>query len=451
MLRQVYVLKGNDVIYKRSYGNALSNSEVEDLSFRILKEVKTSLGRRSGHFDYIKHRIAYNVEIEKNIIFLFVTGLMDDFYRLIKPQLSSFEKQFFNRLGDELKEKDLSKINYTGINVMLDEMHRNLKPKIAVVGFAGVGKTTIKKLIKMDEIPLQHVPTITGEIATIKIGRLLFRLFDFAGQEQFKFLWKGFIKESDAVLVVTDSTMKNVEKSKFFITLINEEVPHARAAFIANKQDLKNTMSPVEIETMTGLKTYPMVANHKENRDKMIRIIADVLDMSTENSPLLKDLFSNTDLSSETLFIPDESSVTEEIPTMQDKKFSQDPHQSEEITHNNNTLDKIDQVISRSVEIKPIMFKSEKPKDDDIKFPIENALIPSDLFEEFIKGKSYTLNEKLSVIFTVINCAFLTKTNPEEYPKFGSFLRNFKMGMFSSKQIKTIRKYYSKIIKKART
>lgn len=84
----------------------------------------------------------------------------------------------------------------------------------------------------MDEIPLQHVPTITGEIATIKIGKLFFRLFDFAGQEQFKFLWKGFIKESDAVLVVTDSTIKNVEKSKFFLELINKEVPHARAALL---------------------------------------------------------------------------------------------------------------------------------------------------------------------------------------------------------------------------
>ncbi|GAG56673.1 unnamed protein product, partial [marine sediment metagenome] len=47
--------------------------------------------------------------------------------------------------------------------------------------------------------------------------------------------------------------------------------------------------------------------------------------------------------------------------------------------------------------------------------------------------------------------AFLTKTKPEQFPKFGSFLRNFKMDVFNSKQIKTIRKYYSKIIKQAKT
>ncbi|MFX1377158.1 MAG: ADP-ribosylation factor-like protein [Promethearchaeota archaeon] len=449
MLRQVYVLKGNDVIYKRSYGNALNNSEVEDLSFRILKEVKTSLGRTSAHFDYIKYRIAYDAELDDNLIFLFVTGLMDDFYRLIKPQLSKFKEQFLSRLGDELKEKDLTKINFIGINVMLDEMHRNLKPKIAVVGFAGVGKTTIKQLIKMDEIPLQHVPTITGEIATIKIGRLFFRLFDFAGQEQFKFLWKGFIKESDAVLVVTDSTIKNVEKSRFFIELINSEVPHARAAFIANKQDLRDTISPEEIEEITGFKTYPMVAHHRENRNKMIRIIADVLDMSTENSPLLQDLFNNTDLSAESLFIPDETSVTDEIPVIEDSEVPLNNVQTEDMTTISNTRNKIDQVISRSIEIKPIMFKSEAPR-DDIKFPIDNALIPSNLFEGFISGNSFTLNEKISIMFTVINCAFLTKTNPDKYPKFSSFLRNFKMDVFNSKEIKAIRKFYSKIMKQAK-
>ncbi|MFX0027952.1 MAG: ADP-ribosylation factor-like protein [Candidatus Hermodarchaeota archaeon] len=446
MLRQVYVLKENDVIYKRAYGNALSNSEVEDLSFRILKEVKTSLGRTSGHFDFIKYRIAYEVEVEINLIFLFITGLMDDYYRLIKPQLFNFKDQFINRLGDDLKGKDIRNISFTGINVMLDEMHRNLKPKIAVVGFAGVGKTTIKKLIKMDEIPLQHVPTITGEIATIKIGRLLFRLFDFAGQEQFKFLWKGFIKESDAVLVVTDSTMKNVEKSKFFINLINEEVPHARAAFVANKQDLNNAMSPEEIEKITGLKTYPMVANHKENRNKMIRVIADVLDMSTENSPLLEELFNTTDLSADTLVIPEDTKIIEETPIIGENEVPLNTIRLEKIETTSNARDKIDQVISSNIEIKPIMFKSGLSS-DDIKSPIENALVPSDLFEELINGNSYTLNEKLSIIFTVINCAFLTKTNPEEYPKFGSFLRNFKMDVFNSKQLRTIRKFYSKIIK----
>ncbi|GAF84363.1 unnamed protein product, partial [marine sediment metagenome] len=201
MLRQVFVLKGNEIIYKRFYGSALTNSDIENISYKIITEAKKMLGKTTGHFDYFQYRVAYDVELEHKISILFITGLIDDFYRIIKTQLLNFKKYFFDCFEDKLKEKQI--INNQGlkrINVKLDDMHRNLKPKIAIVGFAGVGKTTIKKLIKMDEIPLQHVPTISGDIATIKIGKLFFRLFDFAGQEQFKFLWKNFIKESDAVL-----------------------------------------------------------------------------------------------------------------------------------------------------------------------------------------------------------------------------------------------------------
>ena len=137
---------------------------------------------------------------------------------------------------------------------------------------------------------MQHVPTITGDIATIKIGKLYFHLWDFAGQEQFSYLWSNFIKGSDATLLITDSSMENVEKSKFFLELIKEQAPHSHSAVIANKQDLPKSMTPEQIEEVLGLKVYSMIAIEVNNRDKMIKIIADVLEMNTSISPLLKPL-----------------------------------------------------------------------------------------------------------------------------------------------------------------
>ncbi len=447
MLRQVVVLQGNDIIYRRVYGNALNNSEIEDISIKIIRESKRTLGKTTGYFDFIKFRVSYDVELENNLIFLFITGLMDDFYRAIKTQLMNFKNLFLHRFIINLKDIKSTDLEFKGINVALDEMHRNLKPKIAVVGFAGVGKTTIKKLIKMDEIPLQHIPTITGEIATIKIGKLFFRLFDFAGQEQFKFLWKGFIKESDAVLIVTDSTLKNVEKSKFFLDLKVKEVPHARPAIIGNKQDLPNALSVQEIETLTGLKTYPMVANRKENRNKMIRIIADILDMSTEDSPLLNELFKNTDLSYETLFGLEEETGQEDSLIRTEELV---PMKTTYIENNINIIDtsqRIDQIISENVVVEPTFFKGAKVIEENLKIPIENALISSDLYIDFMKTNSFTIKEKLGILFTAINCFFLTKTMPKIYPKFSSFLKIFKMDVFNSKEINTIRKYYTKILR----
>ncbi len=451
MLRQAFVLKGNEIIYKRSYGNALDDSEIEDVSFKIITETKRALGRTTGYFDFIKFKISYDVELEDNLIFIFITGLVDDFYRTIKTQLSNFKNIFLNRFKDMIKEKKIVDLNFTAINVALDEMHRNLKPKIAVVGFAGVGKTTIKKLIKMDEIPLQHVPTITGEIATIKIGKLFFRLFDFAGQEQFKFLWKGFIKESDAVLIVTDSSIKNVEKSKFFLDLKVKEVPHARAAIIGNKQDLPNALSVGEIETITGLKTYPMVANRKENRNKMIRVIADILDMSTENNPLLAELFENTDLSYETLFGLEEEPVVDKSFIITDKQVGITTTQAEEILEVNEIQDKIDHVISKTPEEEQPIHKKKKIVQESLKNPIRNALMNNELYSEFERNNSFAYYDKLSILFTALNCVFLTKTNPDKFPKFSTFLKNYKMDIFNSKELSAIRKYYSKVLKQVKT
>ncbi|MFX1591999.1 MAG: ADP-ribosylation factor-like protein, partial [Promethearchaeota archaeon] len=182
------------------------------------------------------------------------------------------------------------------LDPIVDSIHRNLKTKISLVGFSGVGKTTTTKLICANEIPSIHIPTITGKISTVKIGKLYFHLWDFAGQEQFSYLWNDFILGSDAVLIITDSTLENVEKSKFFIELVKEHAPYAHTAIIGNKQDLDNALDVAKIEEILGLKTYSMVAIDPNNREKMIQIIADILEVSADASPLLKPLFERDQL-----------------------------------------------------------------------------------------------------------------------------------------------------------
>ncbi len=251
-------------------------------------------GNKIDYHDYYKYRISFTTQDELNLIFIFVTGLTDNFDN-IKKELFKCKKEFLNLFEDILLHKYDSK-TFEVFDPTIDSIHRNLRPKISLVGFSGVGKTTITRLIKAEEIPMQHIPTITGDIATIRIGKLYFHLWDFAGQEQFSYLWNNFIKGSDAVLLITDSSLENIEKSKFFLELIKEQAAQAHTAIIANKQDLADAMKPEQVEKILGLKTYSMIAKESKNRDKMIQIIADILEMSAEVSPLLKPLLERDTL-----------------------------------------------------------------------------------------------------------------------------------------------------------
>jgi len=289
MLRQVYIILNDEIIYQRNYAKGLEESLFANVYMNIKQSAFGKFSEETASYEFFKVKLSYIVEKSFTLLILFVTGLGDDF-KNIKPQLHNFQKEFLDFYGDNLKNGSVSIIPDV-FNPIVDNIHRNLKPKISIVGFSGVGKTTTTKLIKSEEIPMQHIPTITGEVATIKIGKLHFFLWDFAGQDQFDFLWEKFIRGSDAVLLMTDSTLENLEKSKFFFELVNKTIPYARLAVVANKQDLPEALKIADIERLMGQKTYSMIAIDPNNRPKMIRIIADLLDMDAKVSPLLKPIF----------------------------------------------------------------------------------------------------------------------------------------------------------------
>ena len=288
MLRQIYIIKDNEFIYEYNFGKAFSKELVNQFFSDIKKDLLFGAIDDMGSHIYYKYRIFYIVEKEINLFFFFVTGLGDEIefvYDEIKKLKNDF-LEFYSDLFEKDKDDSLKDI----FDSRIDTLHKSIGVKISLVGFSGVGKTTTTQLIKDQEIPMQHIPTITGKIASIKIGKLVFKLWDFAGQEQFSYLWNNFIKGSDAVLIITDSTLVNVEKSRYFIEIIKEDAPYANSAVIGNKQDLENALSVQKIEEIVGLKTYSMIAIDPNNRDKMILIIADILEINT-NLSLLKPLF----------------------------------------------------------------------------------------------------------------------------------------------------------------
>ncbi|OLS15339.1 MAG: ADP-ribosylation factor-like protein 8A-like [Promethearchaeota archaeon CR_4] len=291
MLRQVFIYRGSQRLYAAQYGKSIEEPAFNELFKKIYKEsIKEKKDAHEvGHYDHYKYRLSFAIVPSKNLFFIFITDLSDS-DKAIKKQLAVLTGEFLNVFGGVL-DQELEESDLDILTPVVERIHKELTPKISLVGFSGVGKTTITALIRAQEIPMEHVPTITGDVGTIQIGKLTFSLWDFAGQEQFSFLWNKFVKGSDAVLIITDSSLENVDKSRFFIELVKHEAPYAHVAVIGNKQDLPGALPIPEIERlMNKVHAYSMVAVDPGNREKMINIIADILEISPEVSPLLKPL-----------------------------------------------------------------------------------------------------------------------------------------------------------------
>lgn len=200
---------------------------------------------------------------------VFVTDKGEDesnIYEKIDEALKSLKKTF--------KKKGIEGVveNYES----LIEPSVTTRLKIALVGEGGVGKTTTLHLLLGDTPPLQYVPTIALNLETvenIRFGNYSLVLWDFAGQERFRTLWRFYFHGADVIFLVCDSTLRNVIISKDILKLIKRDAPKVPVFAMANKQDKPTAMKPEVVQKILGIPTYPMVAIDKDRRDEMLRIL----------------------------------------------------------------------------------------------------------------------------------------------------------------------------------
>jgi small GTP-binding protein len=236
--------------------------------------------------EYYRFRFSYT--LKNSFFFLFVNSINDTFEK-VKKELDYWKENFLELVEmDDLtfdNQKDIEKIDR-----LVYAIQNKFPPKISLVGYSGVGKTTITNLMRTKEITKESKPANSAEVATLKLGPLYFFIRDFTGDEKIGFLWNKFIRDSDAVFIITDSTVKNIEASKIFLTKVEEEVPYAYTIGIANKQDLENAVVASKVQEILELDSYPVIAIDSNYKHNLILILSEVLKMKKNILPLI-DLF----------------------------------------------------------------------------------------------------------------------------------------------------------------
>ena len=288
------------------------------------------------------------------------------------------ESSIFEKV-DDARKKLKRALSKSGLEKVIENYEQLIEPsvtirlKIALVGEGGVGKTTTLHLLLGDTPPLQYVPTIALNLETvenIRFGNYSLVLWDFAGQERFRKLWRFYFHGADVIFLVCDSSLRNVIISKDILKLIKRDAPKVPVFAMANKQDKPNAMKPEVVQKILGIPTYPMVAIDKARRDEMLRILMTAASQyvgvalpDLPASELLKftdtateEAIAETDAAEEALEDDEEyETVIEEVLVDEDGKIIEDMEDYEIIEEVVEEVfdDEADEEVEKEVEVLP--------------------------------------------------------------------------------------------------
>eukprot|EP00347_Sterkiella_histriomuscorum_P000030 403377450 len=130
--------------------------------------------------------------------------------------------------------------------------------KMVIIGLDAAGKTTILKKMRFDEI-MPTAPTIGIETEDIQVKNINIKVFDLAGQEKMRNVWKYYYSSIEGIIFVLDASNRErilEAKDEIQNLLQNEEAKQIPILILANKQDLEGAIKGNEMTEMLGLVEY---------------------------------------------------------------------------------------------------------------------------------------------------------------------------------------------------
>ncbi|CAB1431341.1 unnamed protein product [Pleuronectes platessa] len=133
--------------------------------------------------------------------------------------------------------------------------------KVIIVGLDNAGKTTILYQFLTKEA-VHTSPTIGSNVEEIIVRKTHFLVWDIGGQDSLRASWNSYFGNTEIVILVVDSTDRErltLTKEELHRMLAHEDLQRAAVLVLANKQDMKGSMTAKEISqclTLDSITTH---------------------------------------------------------------------------------------------------------------------------------------------------------------------------------------------------
>ncbi|KYQ89640.1 ARF-like protein [Tieghemostelium lacteum] len=138
-----------------------------------------------------------------------------------------------------------------------NRVFNNAEYKVIIVGLNAAGKTTTLYKLLLDEV-VSTTPTVGSNLEEFVYRNIRLLMWDLGGQDLLRSTWNQYYINTQAVILVIDSTDRarvGLIKEELFKMLAHENLKKSIILLYANKQDLKDAMTPTELTNLLALHT----------------------------------------------------------------------------------------------------------------------------------------------------------------------------------------------------
>lgn len=124
-----------------------------------------------------------------------------------------------------------------------------------MIGLDAAGKTTILYKLHLGEV-VSTYPTIGSNVEEVTYRNMRFQVWDLGGQEMLRQTWKTYFINTHALIMVIDSADSkrlDLARKELHAVLDSDELRDACVLIFANKQDLRDAVTPAELSEALSL------------------------------------------------------------------------------------------------------------------------------------------------------------------------------------------------------